>query len=336
MSSKRRRVEGLPAPLAKFAEAARAVGRVTPRRLPSPANLYRKKGFPYTKSMVPRGVTRRADEPSTGADYDTDWARRPTARAARGAILEGLVRPAVNRLARPEVDGLDRLAALDDDDPVIFVANHHSHIDTPLMLSVIPAPRRYKVAVGAAADYFFTSRRASAFFALTLGAFPIERTKVGRKSAHLAESLLHQGYSLILFPEGGRSPDGWGQPFRGGAAFLAARSGAAVIPVHIDGTSKILGKGNKFPKPGRTRVTFGSPIIPAADDDARSLGPRIERAVAVLADEAITDWWSARKRAASGDTPPLTGPKAVSGWRRQWALGDTTTRRSQKRQWPKV
>jgi hypothetical protein len=136
--------------------------------------------------------------------------------------------------------------------------------------------------------------------ALALGAIPIDRTRVNRRSADLAASLLDEGWSLLIFPEGGRSPDGWGQPFRGGAAFLSIRCGVPVVPVHLDGTGSILGRGATWPKPGRTKVTFGAPLRPAEGDDARRFGDRIEQAVAVLGDEAISDWWSARRRAANG------------------------------------
>jgi hypothetical protein len=61
-------------------------------------------------------------------------------------------------------------------------------------------------------------------------------------------------------------------------------------------------------------------------DDARRFAPRIEAAVAELADEAGTDWWSARQRAAKGSSPSLTGPEGTS-WRRAWALGDRRSRR---------
>ena len=52
----------------------------------------------------------------------------------------------------------------------------------------------------------------------------------GRQSADLARELIDDGWSLVIFPEGGRSPDGWGQPFKGGAAFLSIRTGAPVVP----------------------------------------------------------------------------------------------------------
>jgi hypothetical protein len=55
-------------------------------------------------------------------------------------------------------------------------------------------------------------------------------------------------------------------------------------------------------------------------EDARRFGARIEAALAAMADEDRSDWWSARRRAAQGTTPPATGPEA-SPWRRAWALG---------------
>ena len=73
----------------------------------------------------------------------------------------------------------------------------------------------------------------------------------------MISGLIDDGYSLVIYPEGGRSPDGWGQDFKGGAAYLSATTGAPVVPVFIDGTGAIFGKGMKRPKPGRTKVVFG-------------------------------------------------------------------------------
>jgi 1-acyl-sn-glycerol-3-phosphate acyltransferase len=155
---------------------------------------------------------------------------------------------------------------------------------------------------------------------------------VGRRSAELAKSLIDEGWSLLIYPEGGRSKDGWGQPFRGGAAFLAKRCGVPVVPVHIEGTGKILPKGGGLPKRSRTTVTFGRPIVPGPDEDSRDLAARIEAAVAALADEAATDWWQARQRAAKASSPSLTGP-ATGAWRRAWTLGEKDRARSRRR-WP--
>jgi 1-acyl-sn-glycerol-3-phosphate acyltransferase len=291
--------------------------------------------FPFAAPTVPGGVEAPPPARKVGADYDTDWARRFPARLARLALLEGVMRPTVAALGAPERDGLDRLTALTDG-AVIFAGNHHSHLDTPVVLTSIPEPWRHRVFVGAAADYFFRTRLTSAVSALAIGAIPIERSKVTRRSADQAAALIDAGWSMLIFPEGGRSPDGWGQPFRGGAAYLASRCGVPVVPLHIEGTARILRKGAKLPSPANVRVTYGVPLRSDDGESAARFAERIERAVAELADEATTDWWRARQRAAAGTTPVLTGPDAPA-WRRAWALGDRSRkRRRQTRSWPKL
>ncbi|MDE0927412.1 MAG: lysophospholipid acyltransferase family protein [Acidimicrobiales bacterium] len=289
-------------------------------------------GFPYRSAPTPNGVAPAPQRSRLGSDFDTAWARRYPARLTRAALVEGIMRPTMTILADPRVYGQDRLEQLDG--PVIFAANHHSHADTPLMLTTIPDPWRHRMVVGAAADYFFGTRIGGTIAALTIGAIPIERTKVGRRSADMTRELIDDGWSLLIFPEGGRSPDGWGQPFRGGAAYLAIRCDVPVVPIHIQGTGRILRKGRILPQPSSTTVTFGDPLVAHDGENARRFAERLEAAVAALADEATTDWWQARKRAHAGTSPDLTGPQA-GAWRRIWALGkndrQTQTRR---RRWP--
>lgn len=300
------------------AGVASVVRRITPSALRAPT--------------VPGGVEPLPVVSKVGANYDTDWARSYPARAARVLLVEGVVRPAIDLIASPTVEGVDRLAELEG--PAIFAANHHSHVDTPLMLSSIPEPWRHHLFIAAGADYFFTNRVTSALSALVIGAVPIERQKVARGSAEKAAELLREGWSLLIFPEGGRSPDGWGHEFRGGAAYLALRAGVPVVPVHVEGTGRILRKGKNVPRPTPTKVTFGTPLVAAEGEDSRRMAARIETAVAELADESSSDWWQARRRAATGDTPSLQGPGS-GAWRRTWALGDRRPgRRPSKRTWP--
>lgn len=287
--------------------------------------------FPLTPPPLPAGVEPPPKKATLGADYDTDWARSYPARFARVLLVEGLVRPALGALASPTMKGTDRLA--DVEGPVIFAANHHSHVDTPLLLSTIPEPWRHRLVIGAAADYFFGNRVTAPLSALVIGAIPIERQKVARRSAQQAVDLLRDGWSFLIFPEGGRSPDGWGQPFRGGAAYLASRSGMPVVPVHLEGTARILRKGRSLPQRSPTTVTFGSPVFPTEGEDARRFASRLEAVVAALADEATTDWWQARQRAHAATTPDLQGPP-VAEWRRTWALGDRRPRRRRSPTWP--
>jgi 1-acyl-sn-glycerol-3-phosphate acyltransferase len=139
--------------------------------------------------------------------------------------------------------------------------------------------------------------------------------------------LLRRDWSLIIFPEGGRSNDGWGQEFKPGAAFLAIRRVCPIVPVHIEGTDEVLPKGKSIPKRHKTIVTFGDPIMVTEDDNARELTIRIEAAVTLLGDEQRSDWWTARRLAAGGNSTSLSGPTGVVGWRRQW---DRTTAKAAK------
>ncbi|MGA1542737.1 MAG: lysophospholipid acyltransferase family protein, partial [Ilumatobacteraceae bacterium] len=301
-----------------------------------------RRGFPYTAPTVPRGVEVPAEEERLGASYDTEWARRAPARFVRRGLVNGPIRWMVRSVASPSVYGTDRLsdpARRDDPPALIFAPNHHSHLDTALMATAVPEPWRSKLVVAAAADYFFDKRWKATLASLSLNAIPIDREVTGRKSSEMIKALIEDGWSLVIYPEGGRSPDGWGQDFKGGAAYLSSRTGAPVVPVFIDGTGSIFGKGAKRPRAGTTKVVFGRPLTAADGENTRRFSARIEAAVTALGDESLTDYWTARRRAARGESPRLTGPE-YTGWRRQWALserralGTAGVRRRQKRRWP--
>jgi 1-acyl-sn-glycerol-3-phosphate acyltransferase len=321
------------------ASKAAGVGEAAVRAAAKPLRKY---GFPYRAPTAPKGVEVPREPSTLGVDYDTEWARTPAAKVVRAAIADGPLRVLVRGLANPTVGGLDRLhdlTKLEQPPAVIFTPNHHSHLDTALMISAIPRAWRHDLAVVAAADYFFDKHWKATLSALALNAIPIDREGTGRKSADLIRDLIVDGHSIVIYPEGGRSPDGWGQSFKGGPAYLSARTGAPVVPVFIDGSGAIYGKGAKRPKPGKTKVIFGAPLYPRDDENTRRYNARIEAAVARLGDEALTDYWIAAKRAAQGKSPALTGPE-YNGWRRQWELGEhrklgaAGLRRRQKRRWP--
>ena len=293
--------------------------RGTLRRLAPPALAARagRSRFPLAAPSWPESIPRPAPTSDLGVHYDTAWARKYPVRLARAMVLDNVTRPVVRVLASPLVRGEEALTDLEA--PVIFAANHASHVDTPLLLSCLPLRFRHRTVVAAAADYFFDRRWKADAWSFVLGAIPIERTKVNRRSAELAAELLADGWNLMIFPEGGRSPDGWAQTFRGGAAYLASRTGRPVVPVHLDGTRHVLPKGRNTVRRTRTTVAYGTPLRPEEGEDARRFAARIEAAIATLAEEASSDWWTARKRAASGAPPALRGPDAAAG-RRSWML----------------
>jgi 1-acyl-sn-glycerol-3-phosphate acyltransferase len=276
--------------------------------------------FVTEKPTRPASVAVPMPRRSLGVDYDTTWARRYPVRLARAVFLDDVTRPILRVAMSPRVIGSEHLDPIEG--PMILAANHASHLDAGLLLSHLPPRLRHRTMVAAAADYFFDRRWKAAFWSFGIAAIPMERTKVNRRSADLAARLIEEGWSLIIFPEGGRSADGWGQEFKGGAAYLAKRCEVPVVPVHIRGTRAVLAKSSSRLRPGSTEIRFGDALMPDDGEDARRFAARIEHAVAALADEAESDWWSARRRAATGTTPPFRGPEA-SPWRREWALPDS-------------
>jgi 1-acyl-sn-glycerol-3-phosphate acyltransferase len=289
-------------------------------------------------------VERPAPERKVGLDYDHEWSRRYPARLLRAAMLDSVTRPLAHFIAPATIRGDEHLRHLEA--PVIFAANHASHLDTPLLLTTLPTRFRHRTVVGAAADYFFDRRWKATLWSLALAAIPIERSRVNRRSAEIATDLLKDKWNLVIFPEGGRTSDGWAQEFRGGAAYLAVRSGAPVVPVYLHGTRRILPKrDDEHPGGSGTEnkgsllrraeviVMFGPPLVAHEGEDARRFGVRIERAVDLLAREVATDWWTARH--VDTDAPSsLRGPDAVP-WRRAWALGAPGTRHGEP-PWPEV
>ncbi len=293
--------------------------------LPYPGHL----PFPWTQGTWPVKLFRSIPVRHLGLSYDTSWARLPVVRLARLVALEGVGRPMVKMVAAPVAVSADRLQGVEG--PVIFAANHASHADTLVLLSMLPERFRHRSVVAAAADYFFDRPWKAVASAGLLSAIPVDRKKVNRRSSDLAVELISEGWSLVIFPEGGRSPDGWGQPFHpASAAYLSFRAKVPVVPIYLTGTRAVLAKGSSKLRRSPTRVTFGEPISPLEGEDVRNFAVRIEESVAELADEGKTGWWGAKRNAARGETPDLRGPAAAS-WRRAWSLVPAAAVR---RSWP--
>ena len=89
----------------------------------------------------------------------------------------------------------------------------------------------------------------------------------------IAKTLLENGATLLVFPEGTRQEGNQIGELFDGTAYLAAKSGVPVVPIGIYGTEKAMGSGSKFPKPYKVRICVGSPI-PAPDKNSKrsSLG----------------------------------------------------------------
>lgn len=214
------------------------------------------------------------------SDAPPERARRPVARAVRALLQSLLLLPLIRWLARPlRAGGTDGLA---HGGPYVFVANHASHADTAALLAALPAKVRRRTAPAAAQDYFFSSWLGGAVVTLLTGAFPFPRR--GRAGLARAEALLHNGWSVVLFPEGTRSCDGRVHHFKHGAALLARR-GWTVVPVGIAGTDGVLPKGARVPRRSPVTVTFGAPLR-FDPGDVDEIGRRLEARVRALVADA--------------------------------------------------
>lgn len=290
-------------------------------------------GFPFKAPNWPTSVPRIPKKSKLGVNYDTSWSRKYPVRLVRALFLDGITKPLIKAVLPPQILGADRI--LNAPVPVIFAANHSSHLDTPLLASQLPSRYRHKTVIGAGADYFFDRTWKATLWSGLVGAIPIERNKVNRKSGELAESLLADGWSLIIFPEGGRTPDGFGQSFKGGIAQLAKRSNAPIVPVYIKGTYNALGKNSSKFKPGPTKINFGYPLKLEDDEDLRQFTKRIQKAVDELAYEIQTDWWSSKLASTKGTIPELTGPEHKD-WRAEWQRTEAKkTRKFSTSRWPR-
>jgi len=266
------------------------------------------------RALVPRSAEAFVPARSTRV-FPTRWARTPLAQAVREVLLGVGMHWLLRSQVSVRAHGLDVLRRISG--PVIFVSNHASHVDTPMILTTLPPAWRRRTAMAAAADYFFDTWWRAAGSALLFNTFPIERR--GGSMSNTPGALLDDGWSIAWFPEGTRTSDGWTAQFKLGAAFVALGAQVPVVPVAIRGAFNAMPREQGWPSKGRPRVTvrYGDPVIATEGEGPRDFGRRIEQAVAALLDEDGTDWFSARQRAIAGATPPSSGPQ-VARWRRVW------------------
>jgi len=186
------------------------------------------------------------------------WPRGFFARTARTLLQLALVDPLLALLCPTQVRGLQNLRGLSS--PLLFSANHTSHLDTLVMLKALPRALRWRLSVAAAADYWFANPLLGNFSALLFNGFAMARQRSARPSMEHTVDLIDNGWSVLIFPEGTRSPSGEMQPFKPGVGLLAVELGVPVIPIHLHGLHAILPKGSKVPRRGPANVTIGAPL----------------------------------------------------------------------------
>jgi 1-acyl-sn-glycerol-3-phosphate acyltransferase len=259
--------EGVNPPVMQFRRE-----RSRKRRFLDAARSAPARGLDVARAAPARGRELR----KAAAQLDIPWARSWPAGVVRANFMRFVLNPIMDYYAARRATGRERLESLKG--PVILVANHASHLDTPVILSALPRRLRKRTVVAAAADYFYRNRVVASLVSLIFNTVPIERRRGGgmsKNGSHL-DTLLDQGWSVLLYPEGTRSRDGMPGPLRRGAAVLAASHNLTIVPIRVTGTAEAMPPGRFWPRrlrdvpvPRRHRieVSFGEPIKATGDAD---------------------------------------------------------------------
>jgi 1-acyl-sn-glycerol-3-phosphate acyltransferase len=220
------------------------------------------------------------------------WAHGLFGRASRWLLQHAVLFPALQLITPVIVRDKELLAEVDN--PVIVVANHVSHLDTPVVIRALPPRVRWRLVVAAAKDYFYRGRIRGALVSLSLATIPFDRAEGARESLLQCEALLRNGSSVLIFPEGTRSPTGDLGRVRTGAAVLAVETRTAVLPLFVHGLADVMPKGRAAPLPGAVVVDVGDVLRAETGEEASAFRGRIEAALRKLA----------ARRPEWGTTPP--------------------------------
>jgi 1-acyl-sn-glycerol-3-phosphate acyltransferase len=168
-------------------------------------------------------------------------------------IVSGLARI----LFRPSVEGAENIPL---SGPVLIAPIHRSNVDFAFSLFISPRKVFFM-----AKDGIF---RVPLFGQLLtrLGAFPVNRNSADRESLRLSEEVLRRGQALVMFPEGTRKDGDTVEPLHDGVMFLAARTGAVVVPVGVSGSDRAMPVGARLPRFSKIHVVVGTPITPPASE----------------------------------------------------------------------
>jgi len=201
------------------------------------------------------------------------------------ALVGGLARI----LFHPRVTGAQNIPLTG---PVLIAPIHRSNVDFAFTLFISPRKVFFMAKEGVFHPAIFGA------LLTRLGAFPVNRHSADRESMRLSEEVLKRGQALVLFPEGTRKSGDRVEPLHDGAVFLAARTGAAIVPVGIAGSEKAMPVGAKFPHFAKIEVVVGTPLDPPTSEGRVSRSQITEKTEELR--EALEDVYrQARERLAT-------------------------------------
>jgi 1-acyl-sn-glycerol-3-phosphate acyltransferase len=166
--------------------------------------------------------------------------------------------------------------------PVIFMSNHESQLDPPLLIWAIPVPAVYLAKKEVKYIPFV------GWACLCAGVIWIDRANHDKAVASIKEAAhkIRGGRNVVIFPEGTRTRTGQLLPFKKGGFNLALDAGVPIVPLATVGGYQSLPPGGRGIKPGRIVVSFGEPADPAAFPDRDALMAEVRRRVETLVAEA--------------------------------------------------
>ena len=157
----------------------------------------------------------------------------------------------------------------------VFVSNHQSIYDFPILITSIPFQLRIiaKASLGIFPVIGWHLRYA--------GHLLIDRTRAGMAVLNSLAALMRRGQSLIVFPEGTRSKNEQVLPFRRGLFLMAIKSGLPIVPVAVIGSHRVMAKGHLETCPGNVEVVIHSPLLTNGLDrnDASALADRARKVI---------------------------------------------------------
>jgi 1-acyl-sn-glycerol-3-phosphate acyltransferase len=214
-----------------------------------------------------------SDAPKPGSALEAAYRLDADNQTTMVRFIALLARVGTRLFANVRVEGLDRIPRTG---AVIIAANHLSNMDGVVTGGFITeALRRRRIHWLGKREMF--EWPVLGWLAANGGVHPVDRGAADVEAFRLATRILEAGHVLLVFPEGTRSPDGRLQEAKDGAALLALRSGAQIVPVGLNNTDAVWKKGQPIPLPlPRRTITMrvGEPfrladVIPA-DADRRT------------------------------------------------------------------
>ncbi len=186
---------------------------------------------------------------------------------------------------------------LDPDQHYVFVSNHLSLIDTPVMFGSMPRPFRIL------ARHRLWKIPFIGWHLNRAGHLPVNREDMREavKNIVAAANKIKSGYSILLFPEGGRTRGETMRPFKPGAAYIAIQAGVPIVPMALVGTRKILAPGSTHLRPGPAELRIGKPAPTAGRRrrEGKELIQDIQERIGKMAAAPLTRPMDSGQRVAS-------------------------------------